>query len=101
MGTVLCLTPNVREAPSDISTETVEITIAMNGVDYNDDYTDASLVFVGTGQGMSIWVIIMGTLIFALLIISIIVFLFGLQTLIAAQNTKSELEGAEGTGAGG
>lgn len=78
------MTPNVREAPADISTENVEVTIAMNGVDYNDDFSDVSVVFMGTGQGMSIWVIIMGTMIFALLIIAIIVFLFGLQTLIAA-----------------
>jgi len=78
------LTPNVREAPADISQETVEVTIAMNGVDYNDDFSDVTVVFMGTGQGMSIWVIIMGTMIFALLIIAIIVFLFGLQTLIAA-----------------
>lgn len=78
------MTPNTKEAPSEISTEVVEITVAMNGVDYNDDFSDVTVVFVGTGQGMSIMVIIMGTLIFALLIISIIVFLFGLQTLIAA-----------------
>lgn len=63
----------------------------MNGVDYNDEFSDLTITFIGTGEGMSIGVIIMGTLIFALLIISIIVFLFGLQTLIAAQNTKSEL----------
>lgn len=73
----------------------------MNGVDFNDDYSDLTVTFVGTGQGMSIAVIIMGTLIFALLIISIIVFLFGLQTLIAAQNTKSELDNNEGEGRGG
>jgi uncharacterized membrane protein len=78
------LTPNIREAPSDISTETAEVTIAMNGVDYNDDMSTVTVQFVGTGQGMSIMVIIMGALIFALLIISIIVFLFGLQTLLAA-----------------
>jgi len=68
----------------------------MNGVDYNDDFSDLTVTFKGTGQGMSIWVIIMGTLIFALLIISIIVFLFGLQTLIAAQNTKSDLDNEDG-----
>lgn len=78
------MTPNIKEAPSEISTEVVDLTIAMNGVDFNDDYSDLTVTFVGTGQGMSIAVIIMGTLIFALLIISIIVFLFGLQTLIAA-----------------
>ena len=78
------MTPNIKESPSEISTEVVELTVAMNGVDFNDDYSDLTVTFVGTGQGMSIAVIIMGTLIFALLIISIIVFLFGLQTLIAA-----------------
>ena len=51
--------------------------VAMNGVDYNED-TGVTVVFSGTGQGMSIWVIIMGTIIFALLIIAIVVFLFGL-----------------------
>ena len=66
----------------------------MNGVDYNED-SGVTVVFVGTGQGMSIWVILMGTIIFALLIIAIVVFLFGLQTLIAAQNTKSELDNDE------
>ena len=75
---ILCLTPNIRESPSEIATETVSLTVAMNGVDYNDDYSDLTVTFVGTGQGLSVWVIIMGTLIFALLIISIIVFLFGL-----------------------
>jgi hypothetical protein len=78
------LTPNIKDHPSDISTETAELTVAMNGVDYNDEFSDLQVTFIGTGQPMSIWVIIMGTLIFALLIISIIVFLFGLQTLIAA-----------------
>ena len=71
------MTPNTREAPSEVSTETVEINIAMNGVDYNDD-SGVTVVFVGTGQGMSIGVIIMGVLIFALLIIAIAFFLFGL-----------------------
>lgn len=60
-----------------MSTETVEVNVAMNGVDYNED-TGVTVVFSGTGQGMSIWVIIMGTIIFALLIIAIVVFLFGL-----------------------
>ena len=46
--TVLCLTPNTREAPSEVSTETVEINIAMNGVDYNED-SGVSVVFIGTG----------------------------------------------------
>lgn len=82
---ILCLTPNIRESPSEIATETVPLTVAMNGVDYNDDYSDLTVTFVGTGQGLSVMVIVMGTLIFALLIIAIIIFLFGLNTLYAAQ----------------
>lgn len=93
---ILCLTPNIRESPSEIATETVSLTVAMNGVDYNDEYSDLTVTFVGTGQGLSIGVVIMGTLIFALLIISIIVFLFGLQTLIAAQNQKSDFNDSQG-----
>lgn len=46
--TILCLTPNTRESPADVSTETVEINVAMNGVDYNED-SGVSVVFTGTG----------------------------------------------------
>jgi len=46
---ILCLTPNLHEGPSEISTETVSLTVAMNGVDYNDDFSNISVVFVGTG----------------------------------------------------
>jgi len=38
--TILCLTPNIREAPSDISQEMVDLTVAMNGVDFNDDFSE-------------------------------------------------------------
>jgi hypothetical protein len=43
------LTPNIKESPSEISTENVELTIAMNGVDFNDEYSDVVVTFVGTG----------------------------------------------------
>lgn len=68
-----------------MSTETVEITVAMNGVDYNED-SGVTVQFLGTGQGMSLFVILLGTVIFALLIIAIVVFLFGLNTMIVAKN---------------
>jgi hypothetical protein len=68
-----------------VSTETVEITVAMNGVDYNED-SGVTVQFLGTGQGMSLFVILLGTVIFALLIIAIVVFLFGLNTMIVAKN---------------
>ena len=84
--TILCLTPNIQDDPSDISEEEVTITVALNGIDYNDDYSQVTFTFIGTGGSVSTWVIIMGTLIFGVLILAIIVFLGGLQELIKARN---------------
>ena len=35
--TILCLTPSISDDPSDISTETVSVSVAMNGVDFDED----------------------------------------------------------------
>lgn len=35
--TILCLTPAISEDPAEISTETVTLSVAMNGVDFNED----------------------------------------------------------------
>jgi hypothetical protein len=59
----------------------------LNGIDFNDDYSTADFTFIGTGGSVSTWVIIMGTLIFGLLILAIIVFLGGLQELMKAKNS--------------
>ena len=84
--TILCLTPNIEDDPSDISTETVPVTVAMNGVDFNDDESDLEYSFNGTGGRVSTWVIIMGTIIFGLLIVSVLIFLGGHQEFITQRN---------------
>jgi len=43
--TILCLTPNIQQDPSEISTESVALTVAMNGVDFNDEYTEVDFTF--------------------------------------------------------
>jgi len=50
----------------------------MNGVDFNDDESELEFAFNGTGGQVSTCVIIMGTLIFGLLIVSVLIFLGGL-----------------------
>ena len=55
------------------------MSVAMNGVDFNDNVSRCSFTFIGTGGGLSTWVIIMGTLIFGLLIVSVLIFISGLQ----------------------
>lgn len=77
--TMICLTPTISEDPSDISEEQVTVSVAMNGVDFNDDISRAVFTFTGTGGGLSAWVIIMGTLIFGLLIVSVLIFVSGVQ----------------------
>jgi len=75
---ILCLTPNIQDDPADISEESVQVTVAMNGVDFNDDYSEVEFNFIGTGGSISILVIILGTLIFGLLIVSVLIFVGGL-----------------------
>jgi hypothetical protein len=50
----------------------------MNGVDFDDYDSDLSFQFIGTGGAISTWVIIIGTVIFGLLIVSIVIFLMGI-----------------------
>jgi len=76
--TILCLTPSISDDPADISAEITEVTVAMNGVDFNEESQELTVIFVGTGAAVGVWVLILGTFIFALLIIALIFFLFGL-----------------------
>ena len=87
--TILCLTPNIADDPSDISEETVLVTVAMNGVDFNEYESEVNFMFIGTGSVVSTWVIIMGTLIFGLLILSIAIFLGGLQEFIRQKSLEN------------
>jgi len=72
------LTPSISDDPADISAEITEVTVAMNGVDFNEESQELTVIFVGTGAAVGVWVLILGTFIFALLIIALIFFLFGL-----------------------
>ena len=77
--TILCLTPNIQDDPSDISEETVTVTVAMNGIDFNENFSSVEFTFVGTGSNMSALVIILGTLVFGLLIVAVLFFLGAIQ----------------------
>jgi hypothetical protein len=72
--TILCLTPSISENPKDIYEETVKVTVTMNGEDFNTDHSSAMYTFIGTGGAISLWVVIMGTLVFSLLAISLVIF---------------------------
>lgn len=87
--TILCLTPSIQIDPSDISLENVVVTVAMNGIDFNDGSSEISFTFIGTGSTISTWVIIMGTLIFGLLIISVLVLVTGMKEFMKMRNLNN------------
>ena len=51
----------------------------MNGVDFNDEFSETDCTFRGTGGGVSTWVIIMGTIILGLLVVAILIFMTALK----------------------
>ena len=75
----------------DIKSENVEIQVAMNGVDFNEEET-VTMVFIGKGEGTSPMIIVMAIVLFVLLIAAIVMLIFGLQTYMAAKDTKDDID---------
>ena len=67
--TVMCVTPHIQGRPDDYGRETVQVTVAMNGQDFNDIDSDAYVTFVGTGSNGG-WKILIFILLLALLILA-------------------------------
>jgi hypothetical protein len=76
--TVMCVTPHVQGHPEDYGRETVQVTIAMNGQDFNEVGSDAYVTFVGTGGGGGHLKILIFILLLAMLILALI-YLFGMM----------------------
>lgn len=72
--TIKCMTPSVQEDPDDIWRETVKITVALNGQDYDEENSDVDFTFVGTGSTLVFWPYVIGTLLIGLLLVAMIVF---------------------------
>jgi len=68
--TVMCVTPHIQGKPEDYARETVQVTVAMNGQDFNDIYSDAYVTFVGTGASWLHIKILLFILLLALLILA-------------------------------
>lgn len=70
--TVMCVTPHIKGRPEDYGRETVLVTVAMNGQDFNEINSDAYVTFVGTGSGGGLLKILIFILLLALLILALI-----------------------------
>jgi len=69
---ILCITPHIQGRPEDYYRETVQVTIAMNGQDFNEVNSDAYVTFVGTGSDSRLLVFLIAVILIALLILAII-----------------------------
>merc|ERR1719361_1211774 len=69
---ILCITPHIKGRPEDYYRETVQVTIAMNGQDFNEVQSDAYVTFVGTGEDSRLLFFLIAILLIALLILALI-----------------------------
>lgn len=68
--TVMCVTPHIQGRPEDYARETVQVTVAMNGQDFNDMQSDAYVTFVGTGTDSKMLKALLFILLLTLLILA-------------------------------
>ena len=71
---VMCVSPHIQGRPEDYGHVSVQVTVAMNGQDFNEIQSDAYVTFVGTGSD-SKWV---QALIFSMLLGLLILACFSL-----------------------
>ena len=61
-----------EDDPENIYRDTVKLTVAMNGVDHEDNNSELLFTFVGTGTYMIFWPFLLGVLLIGLLIAAVI-----------------------------
>lgn len=75
---IMCVTPHIQGRPEDYYRETVQVTVALNGQDFNEVESDAYVTFVGTGSDTRLLYLIITVLLLALLILAIVACCAGL-----------------------
>lgn len=68
---IKCAVPSIKDDPDTIYRETVKVTVAQNGKDFDEENSDVEVTFVGTGSFLGFWSAILATLLIGLLIVAI------------------------------
>lgn len=69
---IKCITPVIEDEPDSIYREIVKLTVAMNGVDHEEQTSELEFTFVGTGSYLGFWPFLLGALLVGLLIVALI-----------------------------
>jgi hypothetical protein len=71
---IKCVTPSIPDDPDSIWRESVRVTVALNGQDFDEENSDVDFTFVGTGSTLVFWPYVIGTLLIGLFLVALIVF---------------------------
>jgi hypothetical protein len=88
--TIRCTTPATDEAPDSIYRETVTVSVAMNGQDFQEDSSEVEFTFVGTAPYISFLAILL-----TLVAIGFVAFAVGLWSI---QDTRAAFSAGGGGG---
>lgn len=84
--TIKCITPSVQEDPESIWKETIKLTVALNGQDFDEENSDLDFSFVGSGSTLVFWPWVLGTLLVGLLLVALVVFCSALLNAVNVEN---------------
>jgi hypothetical protein len=88
--TVLCMSPHFSGTPDDYYMEQVPVAVAMNGQDFDEIESQATVMFVGTGSNNAIWHFLIGALLISLLILAIAVVFLAYQDYLASKSNSGK-----------
>lgn len=69
---IKCGTPTIQKSPEDLDKETVILSVAQNGQNFNEMRSNCDFTFTGTGDGSSFWPWILAMILIFILIIALL-----------------------------
>lgn len=69
---IKCVTPTIQERPENVDKDTVVLSIAQNGQNYNIDQSACDYTFTGTGTGSSFWPWVLALVLIFILLIALL-----------------------------
>lgn len=69
---VKCVTPTINERPESLDKDTVVVSVAQNGQNFNENESACDYTFTGTGEGSSFWPWILALVLLFILLIALL-----------------------------
>lgn len=86
---ILCISPSSNLNPEDVYREEVQVTVAMNGQDFDSEKSNAYVTFVGTGSDLKLLSIILFCLLAGALMVAVFFLISTCLTYFRTQDRPS------------